>query len=82
MSGYIMDEISHGMRKPVFCICQKPKARYHKQPQRLIRVFDFSLSSSLRKHAHAMYCDFYGRENDNFQMKKCDIFQFFAQSGS
>ena len=34
---------------------------------------------ALRKHAHAIYCDFYGRKNDNFQMTNCDLFLIFAQ---
>ena len=35
---------------------------------------------SLRKHAYAIFCDFHGFKNDNFQMKNCDIFLIFAQN--
>ena len=35
------------------------------------------LNFSLRKHARAI---FHGCKNDNFQMKKCDIFLIFGQN--
>ena len=41
-----------------------------------IHVFQFSLdigtqpANLLRKHAYAIYCDFHGLKNANFQMKK------------
>ena len=42
------------------------------------KVFDFS---TLRKHARAIYTAiFHGCNNDNFQMKNCNIFQIFAQN--
>ena len=37
-----------------------------------------SICNSLRKHVHAIYCDFYGRKNDNFQMKNCNMVHIYA----
>ena len=34
----------------------------------------------LRKHAHAIYSNFFTALNDNFQMKKVDNFLIFAQN--
>ena len=36
--------------------------------------------SSLRKHTYAIFGDFYGCKNVNFQMKNCYIFLIFAQN--
>ena len=33
--------------------------------------------TSLRERANTICCDFYGCKNDNFHMKKCDIFFSF-----
>ena len=33
-----------------------------------------------RERAYALYYDFHGCENDNFQVKKSDIFRIFTQN--
>ena len=38
------------------------------------------LSSSLRKHAHAIYRNFFGCKNDKNHWKNFDIFLIFAQN--
>ena len=38
------------------------------------------LNSSLRKRADAIYSDFHGCKNDNFQLNVLDYFLIFAQN--
>ena len=37
-------------------------------------------NTSLHKHAYVIFCNLSQLKNDNFQMKKCDIFLIFAQN--
>ena len=43
-------------------------------------LIGFPHGFTLRKHAHAIYRNYFGNKNENFHWKKFDIFLIFAQN--
>ena len=64
----------------IFTMCLVGNTRVRRSSAHEFRLRDRVTMRILRKHAHAIYCDFFYCKNDNFLLKNLDSFLNFAQN--